>query len=47
MLDNLDALSSLKDEMEDYYSDVLSDAQKEIEKYTQSIDYAREALEHW
>jgi len=47
MLDNLDALSSLKDEMEDYYDNVLKQAQEEIDKYTQSIDYARAALEHW
>lgn len=47
MLDNLGALSDLKDNMDDYYNNVLSEVQDEIDKYTQSVEYAAQALEHW
>lgn len=47
MLDNLGALSDLKDNMDDYYNNILSEVQDEIDKYTQSVEYAAQALEHW
>lgn len=47
MLDNLSALSDLKDNMDDYYNNILSEVQDEIDKYTQSVEYAAQALEHW
>ncbi|MEG7527447.1 MAG: hypothetical protein SPK46_03360 [Candidatus Onthovivens sp.] len=40
MLDNLGALSDLKDNMDDYYNNILSEVQDEIDKYTQSVEYA-------
>lgn len=45
--DNLDALNSLKESMEDYYSNVLEEAMSSLSNYQSLISQNTNALNHW